>query len=65
MGIGTSVVLIALGAILYFAVSVSADGLSIDTIGLILMVVGVIGLAVSLLMASIARRHVVRGREVR
>ena len=66
MGIGTSIFLIALGAILYFAVSVSADGFNINTIGLILMVVGAIGLAVSLLMASMARRRgtVVRDREV-
>lgn len=67
MGIGTSVFLIALGAILYFAVSVSAEGFNINTIGLILMVVGVIGLVVSLIMASMARRRhgeVVREREV-
>ena len=66
MGIGTSVFLIALGAILYFAVSVSADGFNINTIGLILMVVGVIGLVVSLIMASMARRRgtVVHEREV-
>ena len=66
MGIGTSVFLIALGAILYFAVSVSAEGFNINTIGLILMVVGVIGLVVSLIMASMARRRgaVVHEREV-
>jgi hypothetical protein len=61
-----SIFLVALGAILYFAVNVDADGFSINTIGLILMIVGVIGLAVSLLMGSMwsSRRERVREREV-
>ena len=45
MGIGTSLFLIAVGAILYFAVDADISGLEITTIGLILMIVGVIGLA--------------------
>ena len=52
MGIGTSLFLVALGAILYFAVNVSVSGLSLATIGLILMIVGGIGLLVSLFMTS-------------
>ena len=44
MGIGTSLFLIAVGAILYFAVNADISGLEITTIGLILMIVGVIGL---------------------
>ena len=66
MGIGTSIFLIALGAILYFAVSVDAEGFSINTVGLILMVVGVIGLLISLFMGSLwsSRRERVREREV-
>lgn len=52
MGIGTSLFLLALGAILYFAVSASISGISLATIGLILMIVGAIGLLVSLFMAS-------------
>ena len=52
MGIGTSLFLIALGAILYFAVSASISGISLATVGLILMIVGGIGLLVSLFMAS-------------
>jgi hypothetical protein len=61
-----SIFLIALGAILYFAVSVDAEGFSINTIGIILMVVGAIGLVVSLLMGSMwaNRRDRVREREV-
>jgi hypothetical protein len=49
MGLGTSLVLIAIGAILDFAVKVSTPGFSIHTIGVVLMVVGVVGLLVSLL----------------
>ena len=65
MGIGTSILLIAVGAILKFAVSVDTDGFNINTIGVILMIVGVIGLIVSLLMGSMwSRRGRVREREV-
>ena len=52
MGIGTSLFLIALGAILYFAVSASISGLSLATVGLILMIVGGIGLVASLFLTS-------------
>ena len=66
MGIGTSLFLIAVGAILYFAVNASISGLSIATVGVILMVVGVIGLVISLFFLASARRGdrtVVRDRE--
>jgi Domain of unknown function (DUF6458) len=56
VGIGTSLFLIAVGAILYFAVSADVSGLSIQTVGLILMIVGIIGLAVSLFLISSWRR---------
>lgn len=52
MQIGTSIFLIAIGAILRFAVHVSTTGFSLHTIGLILMIVGAIGLVASLLMGS-------------
>jgi Domain of unknown function (DUF6458) len=68
MGIGTSLFLIAVGAILYFAVDADISGLEITTIGLILMIVGVIGLVISLFFLSSMRRDatdrtVVRDRE--
>ena len=67
MALPTSLVLIALGAILAFAVTTSVAGISISTIGVILMIVGVIGLLISLFMISSARRGpdrtVVRDRE--
>jgi hypothetical protein len=47
MGIGTSIFLIAVGAILKFAVHTSVSGVSIQTIGVILMVAGVLGLILS------------------
>ena len=49
MGLGTSIFLIAVGAILDFAVTVSAPGFNIHTVGVILMVVGVIGLVMSMI----------------
>jgi hypothetical protein len=48
MGIGASIFLIALGAILAFAVDISTSGIDLNTIGVILMVVGVVGLGVTL-----------------
>ena len=48
MGFGTSLFLIAVGAILTFAVTVEAEGFSIDTVGIILMIIGGIGLLASL-----------------
>ena len=50
MGLGVSIFLIALGAILAFAVDYTVSGLDISTIGFILMVVGVIGLIASLIL---------------
>ncbi|MGH9102941.1 MAG: DUF6458 family protein [Acidimicrobiales bacterium] len=44
MGIGISILLLAVGAILAFAVHVTASGFSIQTVGIILMVVGGVGL---------------------
>ena len=67
MGIGTSVVLIAVGAILKWAVTAHVSGVSLATIGVILMVAGVIGLLFSLLFASAwadRRGTVVRDRVV-
>jgi hypothetical protein len=48
MGIGMSIFLIAAGAILRYAINVTVEGIEIDTVGLILMVVGIIGLVISL-----------------
>ena len=50
MAIGTSIALIAIGAILKFAVSFSITGIDINIVGLILMIVGILGLALSVVM---------------
>ena len=52
MGIGVSVFLIAVGAILAFAVDVAVSGLDLATVGYILMIAGVIGLIWSLVIFS-------------
>ena len=64
MGIGTSLFLIAVGAILYFAVDADISGLEISTVGIILMVVGVVGLVISLIFLSSARRAATTERTV-
>lgn len=66
MGIGSSLFLIAAGAILYFAVNADISGLEIATVGLILMVIGIVGLAISLFLLTSSRRDrvVVRDRDV-
>jgi hypothetical protein len=56
MGIGSSIFLIAVGAILYFAVNAGVSGLEISTIGLILMVCGALGLVISLFFLGSLRR---------
>lgn len=63
MGIGTSILLIAVGAILKFAVTASVAGIELDTVGVILMVVGIVGLALTLLLADRRRGAVVVERE--
>ena len=64
MGIGTSIFLIAVGAILKFAVTAHVSGVSLATVGTILMIVGVIGLLISLFMLA-AWRDRERGTVVR
>ena len=52
MGIGVSILLIAVGAVLAFAVHVSTSGFNLHTIGWILMIVGAIGILLSLIFWS-------------
>ena len=73
MYIGTSIFLIAVGAILKWAVTATVTGVDVQTAGVILMVVGVIGLIISLLeqlvwadrRRRVAAPDVVREREYR
>jgi hypothetical protein len=52
MGMGVSIFLIAVGAVLAFAVKVAAPGVDLVTIGWILMVVGAIGALLSAMFWS-------------
>ena len=52
MTVGGSLFLIAVGAILYFAVTAQVAGIDIQTVGLILMLVGVVGLVLGLFFLS-------------
>jgi hypothetical protein len=56
MTIGGSIFLIALGAILRYAVDVTVSGIEIQTIGLILMIAGVVGLVIGLFLLTQTRR---------
>ena len=49
MGLGTSIVLIAVGAILSYAVTFEVAGVDIQTVGTILLIIGIIGLIISLI----------------
>ena len=49
MTIATAIFLIAIGAILRYAINVTSDVINIQTVGLILMIAGGAGLALSLL----------------
>ncbi|MHA6523255.1 DUF6458 family protein [Tessaracoccus sp. G1721] len=55
MRIGSSVFLIALGAILTFAVEADVPYISLDLVGYILMIAGVIGLVWALLASNRSR----------
>jgi hypothetical protein len=61
MYIGTSIFLIALGAILRFAVTATIGGFEIQTAGTILIIVGIVGLLISVLLMTVGsdRRRVV------
>jgi hypothetical protein len=52
MGIGVSLVLIAVGAILTWAVEATISGVDINAVGVILMIVGAVGLVISLVFWS-------------
>jgi hypothetical protein len=67
MTLGTSLFLIAVGAVLRFAVNVTTNGFNIHTVGVILMIVGAVGFILSLLWMTmwadrrnrVVREHVV------
>jgi hypothetical protein len=68
VGISTSIFLIAAGAILAYAVNVNTEGLDLNTVGVILMIVGALGVLLSLVFWSswggFGRRDVIVDRGV-
>ncbi|GAB2939260.1 hypothetical protein GCM10027047_39340 [Rhodococcus aerolatus] len=68
MTIGASLFLIAAGAVLKFAVTTTISGIDLPTVGVILMVVGVLGLVLGLALLSrsraVTRTRVVTERPV-
>lgn len=65
MTLGTSLFLIAAGAILRFAVTASVAGIDLQTVGLILLIVGVIGLVISVILIVSRRDDAVAVRDPR
>ena len=63
MGIGTSIFLLAVGAILAFAVTDAISGVDLTVVGYILMAAGALGLLISMLVANRAPRERVVARE--
>jgi uncharacterized membrane protein len=67
VGIGTSLFLFAVGAILRYAVTADVSGVDLDAVGLILMIVGVVGFVLSLFWITLyadRRRGAVVERDV-
>jgi hypothetical protein len=56
MRIGASLLLIALGAVLRFAITKPVNGINLDAVGVILMIVGAAGLVITLVLMSTRRR---------
>jgi hypothetical protein len=52
VGIGVSLILVAVGAVLAFAVHVSSSGFNVHTVGIILLVVGAVGILLSMMFWS-------------
>lgn len=64
-GLSSSIGLVALGAILAWAVSYEAEGININTVGIILFCVGILGIVVTLAATATARRTVIEhNREI-
>jgi hypothetical protein len=64
MTIGASIFLIAVGAILKFAVTYTVAGIDIQTVGVILMVAGAIGLILGLFLMANARKATTATQQV-
>jgi len=70
MGIGVSIFLLAIGAILAFAVNADVSGLDISVVGLILMAAGLLGLVLTMVVwgprsrrGDVVEERVIRDRD--
>jgi beta-lactamase regulating signal transducer with metallopeptidase domain len=57
MTFGGALLLIAIGAILRYATNLSVQGIEIDTVGLILMIVGIVGFVIALFYELVVARE--------
>lgn len=57
MGIGVSVFLMAVGAVLFWAVTGDVQGVDLDVVGVVLMIAGAIGLLWALLASTALPRR--------
>lgn len=64
MTIGTSILLIAIGAILKYAITAHVSGINIQTAGTVLIIVGIVGLVLSVLYTFVWSRSRTTTREV-
>ena len=55
MTIGIAILLIAVGAILRYAITVTIEGIELQTVGLILMIAGIIGLVIAVAITFLGR----------
>lgn len=55
-GMGFSIVAMAAGAVMYWAVTAQGHGFRLSTVGIILMIVGAVGLVISTIVFGTSRR---------
>jgi beta-lactamase regulating signal transducer with metallopeptidase domain len=60
MRLGSSLLLIAVGAVLRWAITATTSGVNLHTVGVILMVVGVVGFVISLYWMLVVSQSVTR-----
>lgn len=61
-GLGLSIALIAVGAVLKWAVTANAEGIDLNMVGMILFVVGIVGAVISLIALLTAQTDTARGQ---
>ena len=61
-GMFFSILVIAAGAVMHWAVTTSGHGFNVSTVGIVLMVVGAVGLVASGIVFAMSRRPVSSGK---